>query len=169
MEIKLSLALPRDELSVPVVRRVLRSAMHALGVDADVIADVEVALTEAATNVLKHAGDGEEYEVSAGIDGDLCVVEIIDRGGGFDSEALGHTDAALGAEQGRGIQLMRALVDHVRFESRETEGTVVHLEKRLEWADGSVIRRLSQDAAPSDRGPWSDGRASAPSEDAEPA
>ena len=158
MEIKLSLALPRDELSVPVVRRVLTSAMEVLGVSDDVIADVEVALTEAATNVLKHAGTGEEYVVSAGIDGDQCVIEIVDRGRGFDSSGAGFTDAEPGAERGRGIQLMRALVDRVSFESRDTEGTVVHLEKRLEWAEGSVIRRLSDGRASTTHDLWGDGR-----------
>jgi serine/threonine-protein kinase RsbW len=159
VEIKLSLALPRDELSVPVVRRVLTCAMEVLGVDGDVTADVQVALTEACTNVLKHADEGDEYVVSAGIDGDLCVVEIIDRGAGFDGDALGHADAGDAAEQGRGIQLMRALVDRVSFDSRQTEGTVVHLEKRLEWDERSVIRRLTDDHEPTEHGPWSDGRA----------
>ena len=159
MEIKLSLALPRDELSVPVVRRVLTSAMEVLGVSDDVISDVEVALTEAATNVLKHAGSNDEYVVSAGIDGDHCVIEIIDRGAGFDSSDVGHADAEPGAERGRGIQLMRALVDRVSFESRQTEGTVVHLEKRLEWDEGSVIRRLSDGRANTTHDLWADDRA----------
>ena len=162
MEITLSLALPRDELSVPVVRRVLTSAMEVLGVADEVISDVEVALTEAATNVLKHAGAGEEYVVSAGIDGDHCVIEIVDRGNGFDGSAAGHADAEPGAEQGRGIQLMRALVDKVSFESRETEGTVVHLEKRLEWDEGSVIRRLSDGRASTTHDLWEDDRPAEP-------
>ena len=156
MEIKLTLALPRDKLSVPVVRRILKSALDVLGVDVDVTSDVEVALTEACTNVLKHAGAGEEYEVSAGIDGDLCVIEIVDRGVGFDARDLGHKDAAHGAEEGRGIQLMRELVDRVSFERHEAQGTVVHLEKRLEWGEDSVIRRLTEGKAKTAHGPWSD-------------
>ena len=155
MEIKLTLALPRDELSVPVVRRILRSAMEVLGVDVDVISDVEVALTEAATNVLKHAGEGDSYEVSAGIDGTMCVIEIVDRGGGFDATDLGRTAAADGAEEGRGIQLMRELVDQVTFERHDSHGTVVHLEKRLEWEKDSVIRKLTEGQPRTEHGPWS--------------
>ena len=156
MEIKLTLALPRDELSVPVVRRVLKSSMQTLGVDGDVIGDIELALTEAVTNVLDHAADGEEYEVSAGINGDLCVIEVIDRGAGFDSGALGHDDAHLEAEDGRGIQIMRALVDRVTFDSVDTVGTVVHLEKRLEWNPDAVIKKLTDDHPPTEHGPWSE-------------
>ncbi|MDX6197900.1 MAG: serine/threonine-protein kinase RsbW [Actinomycetota bacterium] len=155
MEIKLSLALPREELSVPVVRRVLRSSLQALGVELDVVHDIEVALTEAVTNVLDHAAHGEEYEVSAGIDGDICVIEIVDRGAGFDASDLGHDEAHPSAEQGRGIQLMRALVDKVTFTNIPTVGTVVHLEKRLEWTEKSAIKQLSEGNPPTEHGPWS--------------
>ena len=155
MEIKLTLALPRDELSVPVARRVLKQAMDVLGVDAEVTTDIQVALTEAVTNVLDHAGQSDEYEVSAGISHDVCVIEVIDRGEGFDASALGHDDADHSAEEGRGIQLMRALVDRVEFESTERTGTVVHLEKRLRWHEDSIIKALTEGKMATEHGPWS--------------
>ena len=156
MEIKLTLALPRDEYSVPVARRVLARSMDVLGVDGAVVADIELALTEACTNVLDHATDTDEYEVSAGIDGTLCIIEVIDRGAGFDSRAQGLVDADPAAEGGRGIQLMRALVDRVTFVSRPQTGTVVHLEKELVWEEKSVIRRLTEDQPATRHGPWSE-------------
>jgi serine/threonine-protein kinase RsbW len=156
MEIKLTLALPRDEYSVPVARRVLARAMDVLGVDDSVVADIELALTEACTNVLDHAADTDEYEVSAGIDGTVCVIEVVDRGGGFDSVGKGLTDADPSAEDGRGIQLMRALVDKVTFTSRPQTGTVVHLEKQLAWDEGSLIKQLTEGQPATKHGPWSD-------------
>jgi serine/threonine-protein kinase RsbW len=155
MEIKLTLALPRDELSVPVVRRVLKQSMEILGVEPECISDIQLALTEACSNVLNHAVDAEEYEVSAGIDGDICVIEVVDRGAGFDSAELGHSDAEDSAEGGRGIQIMRALVDRVEFESSRPEGTLVRLQKQLEWSDASVIKTLSDGRGPTEHGPWS--------------
>ena len=155
MEIKLTLALPRDELSVPVVRRVLKASMETLGVEPHVIADIELALTEAVTNVLDHSTHGEEYEVSAGIDDDVCVIEVVDRGAGFDGSALGRGEAELTAEEGRGIQLIRALVDEVTFDSVPRLGTVVHLEKRLEWKPDSVAKKLGENNAATVDGPWS--------------
>ena len=155
MEIKLTLALPRDELSVPVIRGVLSQAMEVLGVEAAVITDIQVALTEACTNVLEHAAEADEYEISAGIDGDMCVIEVVDRGGGFDGSALGLDDAHENAEGGRGIQLMRALVDKVEFDSRPQVGTVVHLEKRLRWHEDSVIKALTEGRKRTEHGPWS--------------
>lgn len=156
MEIKLTLALPRDEYSVPVARRVLARSLTVLGVEGTVVADIELALTEACTNVLDHATDTDEYEVSAGIDGTLCVIEVIDRGGGFDSATKGLVDADTAAEDGRGIQLMRALVDRVTFTSRPQTGTVVHLEKQLVWDPGSAVERLTTDQPATEHGPWSE-------------
>ena len=156
MEIKLTLALPRDEISVPVVRTLLKQAMKVLGVVPEVTADIELALTEACTNVLDHSDESDEYEVSAGIDGDQCVIEVVDRGRGFDGSLLGMAHAESTAEEGRGIQLMRALVDTVTFTSRPHKGTVVHLEKKLEWQPGSVIQHWTEDAPPTEHGPWSD-------------
>jgi serine/threonine-protein kinase RsbW len=154
VEIKLTLALPRDELSVPVIRGVLTASMEVLGVEREVITDIQVALTEACTNVLDHAAEADEYEISAGIDGNLCVIEVVDRGGGFDGSALGLSDAHGDAEGGRGIQLMRALVDKVEFDSRPQVGTVVHLEKRLRWHEDSAIKALSEGRKPTKHGPW---------------
>jgi len=99
MEIKLTLALPRDSLSVPIVRQILTRALQTLGVLDQIVSDIEIALTEACTNVLKHAGD-QEYEVSCGIDGNCCRIEVIDRGGGFDAAGMGMEDAPLTAETG---------------------------------------------------------------------
>jgi len=155
MEFKLTLALPRDHYSVPVARRVLKSTMDALGVLPEVVQDIELALTEACTNVLDHAQESDEYEVSAGIDGTACVIEVIDRGGGFDGSTKGLAPAEPGAEDGRGIQLMRALVDKVTFTSRPMVGAVVHLEKKLEWQRDAPVKRLTEGRPPTQHGPWS--------------
>lgn len=143
MEIKFTLQLPRDALSVPVVRRVLNSSMRTLGVAEDCLSDIEIALTEACTNVLDHAAAGDEYKVVAGLDNSACVIEVIDTGRGFDADRLGHTDAETSAEEGRGIQLMRKLVDRVQFQSRPEKGMIVHLEKQLSYDDGSPLQRLA--------------------------
>lgn len=147
MEIRFTLSLPRDALSVPVVRRVLNSSMTTLGVAEDCLTDIEIALTEACTNVLDHAAQGDEYEVVAGLDDTRCVIEVIDTGRGFDAERLGHAEADPTAEEGRGIQLIRALVDRVHFRSRAENGTIVHLEKELQYVSGSPLQQLVERTA----------------------
>jgi serine/threonine-protein kinase RsbW len=143
VEIRFTLQLPRDALSVPVVRRVLESSMRTLGVKEGCLDDIEIALTEACTNVLDHATDGDEYEVVAGVNDAACVIEVLDRGRGFDADSLGHLDAEPTAEEGRGIQLIRALVDRVHFKSRPETGTIVHLEKQLEFEPASPVMKLA--------------------------
>jgi serine/threonine-protein kinase RsbW len=144
MQLTLSLCLPRDHLTVPVARRVVRSSMEVIGVDDDAVSSIEIALSEACTNVLKHSGPGDEYEVRVDIDDDVATIEVVDRGHGFDSSSLvGDERVPPTAERGRGIELMKALVDSVRFESKPADGTIVHLEKRLDYAEDSIVRRLA--------------------------
>lgn len=147
MEIKFTLHLPRDALSVPVVRRVLNSSMRTLGVTDQCLTDIEIALAEACTNVLDHAAQGDEYEIVAGLDDAMCVIDVVDTGRGFDADHLGHADADPSAEEGRGIQLIRALVDRVQFRSRPEAGMIVHLEKELEFTHDSPLQRLADRGA----------------------
>jgi serine/threonine-protein kinase RsbW len=141
MQIILALSLPLDEQTISVSRHIAANAMAEIGVTEESTHDIAVALTEACTNVLKHSGPGDEYEVSLEVDEDQCVIRIDDTGRGFDSAALGFAHAHGSAEQGRGIELMRALVDQVRFISKPKAGTIVHLEKTLEFDDPSFVRR----------------------------
>ena len=143
MEIKLSLALPRDKLSIPVVRHVLAQSMRTLGVHPTCMDDIQLAISEACTNVLDHARDDSEYAVSAAIDDSVCVIEICDHGAGFEAGGIGHAEAEPDAEEGRGIYLMRALVDRLHFSTGSPSGTVVRLEKTLVWEEGAPGKQLS--------------------------
>jgi serine/threonine-protein kinase RsbW len=146
MQIELTLALPRDTVSVPVARRVCTEAMEALGVDDDCAHDIEIALTEACTNVLEHVADGDEYAVAVHIGGTVCVIEVTDTGRGFDHVSLHDPVAEPTAERGRGLAIMNALVDRVRFTSRSESGTICHLEKALVWTEDAPARELTDDA-----------------------
>ena len=53
MEIRYSLRLPRDVVTVPLVRTICRDAMNRLGVTPDCQGDVALALTEACANVAR--------------------------------------------------------------------------------------------------------------------
>lgn len=141
MEISLSLNLPRDELSVPVARRIVDTSMRAVGVMDGCVDDVTLALTEACTNVLKHSGPGDEYVVGVKLHDDVCSIEVTDVGRGFDFATLSSDEPGHEAERGRGVQLMKLLVDRVRFQSKPEAGSVVHLEKTLEYRDGSLLDR----------------------------
>ena len=148
MVITFSLSLPRDEASVPVVRRLCKSALDDLGVEDSCVSDIELAVTEACTNVLQHAhGTVDVYETTVEISDSDCTIRVIDSGEGFDASAEGRGDHIDEAESGRGIFLIRALVDNVRFISRPEDGTIVHLEKNLVFKPTSILKRLTTASA----------------------
>ena len=139
MELSLALTLPRDELTVPVARHIVRNAMAQVGVEETCIYDTELALSEACTNVLLHSGPGDQYVVRLDLEDTLGVIRVIDVGHGFDSANLQDEDALLEAERGRGLVLMQALVDRVDFTSRPEAGTIVTLEKVLTYDDDAFL------------------------------
>lgn len=143
----ISLQLPRDRLTVPVIRHLNRAAMAEVGVDSGIADDVELALAEACANVVKHSGPGDSYRVSITIGPVNAEIRVVDQGHGFDHRSLSPEMAELGAERGRGIALMHALVDQVRFESRPEVGTVVHLVKELRFDDSVPARQLMLDSS----------------------
>src|SRR5205814_5294225 len=99
--------------------------------------------TEACANVIEHSSDAEDdYEIRVAVNDHFCEIRVIDTGRGFDAETLSDSAADVSAERGRGIQLMRALVDKVRFESKPEAGTIVHLEKHLDFEESSPLRQL---------------------------
>ncbi|MGW0809701.1 ATP-binding protein [Nonomuraea sp. NPDC002799] len=140
MEATIALRLPRDAASVPVSRQMLDGTLRSLGVDQQVREDIELMLSEACSNVIRHAAPSDDYTVSATLRDDLCVIKVIDTGGGFDPRQV--TEPEPGAENGRGLQIMRALADDIRFTNKRENGAMVCLEKRLKFAPGAVGRHL---------------------------
>jgi serine/threonine-protein kinase RsbW len=133
MQLRMALSLPRDAASVRVIRSILSSAMHALGLDNECRWDLELALTEACTNVVRHAAGADEYEVSVTIDEKVCAIDVVDTGHGYDAAAL-HALPSPTAEQGRGLMLIRALADRMQMVPGSPRGTIMRFEKTLVWA-----------------------------------
>ena len=141
MRVNIVLCLPRDDSTVPMLRHITACALAELGVVPEIIDDVALAVTEACANVVRHSGVDDEYEVRLSLQDAWCEISVVDTGHGFDSTSLGVAMAASSEERGRGVALMKALVDDVRFESRPEAGTIVHLVKELPvLADGPLGR-----------------------------
>jgi serine/threonine-protein kinase RsbW len=142
VRISLTLCLPRDSSTLPVVRHIAVAALTELGVEAEATEDVALALTEASANVVKHSGVEDQYEVHLILENDQCEIRVVDTGHGFDSNSLAVAMAGPSEEQGRGMALMAALVDSVSFESRPETGTIVHLVKDLHLRPDGPLSRL---------------------------
>jgi serine/threonine-protein kinase RsbW len=112
------------------MRQVLGDTLRRLGVSEDSVADILLAVTEACTNVVKHAAASvAEYTVAATVDTDNCRVEVIDSGGAPHRPPRQRVAAM--SEGGRGFEVMRACVDDVSLHSAPGYGTIVTLDKRL--------------------------------------
>jgi serine/threonine-protein kinase RsbW len=139
MELSLALTLPRDEQTVPVARHIVRNAMEQVGVEVTCVDDMELALSEACTNVLVHSGPGDQYAVRLDLEDRLGLIRVIDVGRGFDSAGLQAGGTLPEDERGRGLGLMQALVDRVDFTSRPEAGTIVTLEKVVTYRDEALM------------------------------
>jgi serine/threonine-protein kinase RsbW len=136
----LSVALPRESMSVPVVRRLAGQALRAFGVEENDVDDVMLAITEACANVIDHAGATDTYDVKIELSADRCAITVVDQGGGFDADSVPE-DVPQDAEMGRGLALMRALVDNVAFRNEPQAGAVVHMVKSLNYDAAHPMHR----------------------------
>lgn len=129
MRVSVRLNLPREIDSVPAVRRLLRCALALLHVDRQSGTDLEIALTEACANVVKHAEGADKFEVHLDVADDRCAIDVLDNGAGFDADAGGRDTVATDSERGRGLFLIRALSENVRMSSTPRSGSLIHFEK----------------------------------------
>jgi serine/threonine-protein kinase RsbW len=105
--------------------------------------DVEVALREALANAIVHGNheDRRKYvHVTCRCDPDEVSIAVKDEGKGFDVNNVPDPTALenIGSVHGRGILVMKALMDEVRFEEG---GVVVHMRKSA----GEAPKVLAED------------------------
>ncbi len=94
--------------------------------------EIELAVTEAVSNVIRHAYKGDRsqqviVEVSTGED-DL-VVEVIDQGPPPDGLPDNEPDLENPGSGGYGLYLMRTVMDEVEW-TRQPRGNVLRLRRR---------------------------------------
>jgi serine/threonine-protein kinase RsbW len=138
--LEMTVSLPRQSHSVPVIRRLSAQMLRAFGVAGDSIHDVELAIAEACANVIQHAVDSDGYEVSIELAAHRCAITVLDLGG-LEACAAVEDQHDPDAESGRGLTLMHALVDNLNFVSEPKVGAVVHMVKELDYDDSHPFRR----------------------------
>ncbi len=124
--------IPSDVAYIEEVVELVRHECQAMAfAHRQLMLNVPVALTEALSNaILRGNGDdpAKHVHVRAEVDMERLVVEVADEGPGFDFEAKiidPTTPENLDREDGRGLFLMRKLMDRV---------------ERIEVPNGSVVR-----------------------------
>jgi serine/threonine-protein kinase RsbW len=102
--------------------------------DEELTGALQIAVIEAGTNAIQHGNvfaEDKAVTFDFAVDPSGVVVEVEDHGSGFDPNRVQDpTDtSALLNPHGRGLYLMRSLVDEVTFETRPDHGTRVRLRK----------------------------------------
>ncbi len=97
------------------------------------LADIEIAVGEAVTNAILYGSPTatSRIVIISGLGGGAFFAEVHDQGHGFDPAAL-RDEEDTDALGGRGIRLMRALVDQVDLHYGGA-GMVARLSKRLTY------------------------------------
>ena len=115
--------MPSEAGSVPVLRRRLRSWLHAAGVDPDQAYDLLLATCEAATNAIEHAQEPAEpfFDVTGSVAGGQVRIAVRDHGQ--------WRERVPSMDRGRGSTLMSAFADIIATPS--PEGTTVVISSSL--------------------------------------
>jgi anti-sigma regulatory factor (Ser/Thr protein kinase) len=115
------------------MRGLMRRWLRYVGADDQELAEIVTGCGEAATNAIEHAGAGgeAEFEVSGQVEGPAVRITIRD---------YGAWRAPREGDQGRGLSLMRALMDTVEV-TPTPEGTTVRLERTLKTTDSDGGRQ----------------------------
>jgi serine/threonine-protein kinase RsbW len=111
------LTIPARAEYIALCRLALTGIARLRALSDELLADLKLALTEAASNSVRHAYANEAVgvvEISYELLPDRLVIEVTDDGGGFDpAEAAGP--AAELSEGGLGIAIIRAIADEVEI------------------------------------------------------
>lgn len=124
--------LPASVAALPQLRSVVRSyAAATCGIDEDESALIALAVTEAATNVVRHAYRGRPgmIDVEAEVSGNELRVRIADGG-------VGMSRSSPNAGMGAGLRIMQGLAE-TRISSAPGQGTEVELVFRLRGASAT--------------------------------
>jgi serine/threonine-protein kinase RsbW len=140
-----SITVPATLDSLALISDFIADATARAGLDDHSAWQVQLAVDEAATNVIQHgysdAARGD-IELAWRIDGDQLVVTLRDRGRRFNPDDVPAPDITSPLEErqagGLGLYIMSRLMDAVRFDFDDAAGNLLTMVKHIEAEVGSV-------------------------------
>jgi len=126
-----SFSVPASTLSPSIIRDRIGQVIADLPLSETEVADVKLAVGEAATNAVKHGSRGGLGRISVRCvaDHQALTIEVSDDGPGFDRSAVPPPDWQDYPTGGMGIAIMELVMDRVSF--LQCSGTTVRMLKRL--------------------------------------
>ena len=108
-----------------------------VGLNADQLADLKLAVTEACANVVRHAypeGAPGDVHLRMFVEDGAVSIEVTDTGRGMSEPPRLVWDAEALHEQGMGLTIVQSVVDELVIDSPPAGGTVVRFRKVLSVA-----------------------------------
>jgi serine/threonine-protein kinase RsbW len=127
------LTLGSDLRLLPLIRSFLEGVCQAADCDASTTDAVVIATDEAVNNIIRHAHRGHPeatLEVRCFFQADHIEICVLDEGAPFDLAAVPHLDPAELRIGGRGVFLMRSLMDELSCQPRGKHGNLLRMVKR---------------------------------------
>lgn len=140
-EIDIEIKVPNQTRYLSLIGRVgedLARQLQGFKGDRDSLANqLNVVLTEAMVNAIRHANEDDpdrQVDVRITITDNELLIQVFDQGQGFDLNSIPEPvfdDYELLEGCGRGIFIMKALMDSVVYRKAEGGGNVLEMRKRL--------------------------------------
>ncbi len=130
-----TIRVPSDQVFLPAVDDFLESILRNSNAEESVIADIAISVTELVNNAMIHGNKSSPHKtvsVKVEIKGKTVIITVSDQGEGFDPNGVADplAEENLMREVGRGIFIVRSLMDKVEIDTTE-KGTTVHITKAI--------------------------------------
>lgn len=128
------LTVPSDLKVLPLVRRTVETMCELGGLSPSRSGEIVLAVHEASTNIIRHAHGNQSHlplTVSVRASESVFEIKIADQGQPFDFDSVPDLDPAEIREGGRGVFLIRRLMDEVTCSPLDGGGNEMHMVKKL--------------------------------------
>lgn len=131
-----TITIPSSPAKIATVDEFLEDWLRKKGVSEDIIADLAIAVTELVNNAIKHGNKqmaGKSVTVTLNLKGGEVRVSITDEGDGFDPDDIPDplAEENLLKEIGRGIFIVKSLMDDFRYSFSSGKGTTLIITKKI--------------------------------------
>jgi serine/threonine-protein kinase RsbW len=128
-----TLTIPSDLHLLALARAFVEAVCQSAGLDDITTNAIVLATDEATNNVMRHAHQGNPnapIQIQCFVRPDQVEIRVLDEGRPFDLSAVPHLDPAELRIGGRGVFLMRKIMDELSCQPRGERGNTLRMVKR---------------------------------------
>lgn len=114
-----------NPMNLEKIRKKVKSLLLLLRLSPQILYDVIVCISEACSNAIEHSKKSKDHDIKVKLKYELgkLFIEVIDFGKGFDEEDL-KCKPMIESQNGRGVFIMKHLMDDVKFCKNNTHFSV---------------------------------------------